>query len=55
MGFKTPKIRFLQNQAQGAGWHAEADWLMVTDGQTGPVTGAGEGFEDDWTVWELIA
>ena len=28
---------------------------MVNDGQKGPVTGGGDGFEDGWTVWELIA
>ena len=51
----TQKPTFLQNQAEGAGWHAEADWLMVNDGQKGPVTGSGEGFEDGWMVWEFIA
>ena len=35
--------------------NAEASWLMVNDGQKGPVTGSGGGFEDGWTVWELIA
>ena len=51
----TQNPGFLQIQAQGAGWHAEVDWLMVNDGQKGPVTSAGEGFEDGWTKWELIA
>ena len=54
-GYQYPKSNVLQNQAQGAGWHAEADWSMVNDGQKGPVTGAGEKCEDGWMVWELIA
>ena len=53
--YNTQNPRFLQNQAKRAGWHAEADWLMVNDGQKGPVTSAGERFEDGWMVWELIA
>lgn len=48
-------LRVLQNQAQGASWHAEASSLMVNDGQQGPVSGASEGFEGGWTAWELIA
>ena len=51
----TQNPRFLQNGAQGPGWNSEASCLMVNDGQKGPVTGSGGGFEDGWTVWELIA
>ena len=40
----TQNARFLQNQARGPGWHAEADWLMVKGGPEGSVTSAGEGF-----------
>ena len=47
--------RLLLNQAQGAGWHAEAGWLMVNDGQKGPVTSAGGIREDGWTIWGLLA
>ena len=36
-------LHFLQSRAPGAGWHAEAGWLMLNDGQKGHVAGTSEG------------